>query len=254
LDGFWAGSRLANAARTKHRGVDNARIETVTNRREGKHDLPSEPKGGEARRSFRGRMTRLSRRLAGHRPPSPFPFRFSRWKRLRAPIRLQFAPHAIIPASGVCAFAKVASTWCKLPTPARRPFRAAPPHPARLRRAWRFAPSQRGPGWGPGLMRAFPCSARLACRPRDFAASLSRICRLRPFGPKPGRPQCAPAECGAPLKSLAKARDPPTAGPGASDHDWPGSHHRPPRSTLGSLPALGPPASGGFAALRVTRM
>ena len=38
----------------------------------------SEPKGGEERSSFRGRMTRLSRkRLAGHRPPSPFPLRYS---------------------------------------------------------------------------------------------------------------------------------------------------------------------------------
>jgi hypothetical protein len=107
----------------------------------------SEPKGGEERRSFRGRMTRLSRRLAGHRPPSPFPFRCSRWSRLRAPIRLKFAPYAIIPASDVCSFAnlKVASTNCKLPTPAWRPFHAAPPHPTRLRRVWRFAPFQRGP-------------------------------------------------------------------------------------------------------------
>jgi hypothetical protein len=41
-------------------------------------------------------------------------------------------------------------------------------------------------------------------------ASLSRIFRLRPFGPKPGQPQCAPAECGpgALLKSLAKLPGP----------------------------------------------
>ena len=63
------------------------------------------------------------------------------------------------------------------------------------------------------LCHGYSRFARFACRPRDFTASLSRTCRLcpSPSGPKPGWPQCAPAECGAAgalLKSLSLAKLP----------------------------------------------
>jgi hypothetical protein len=97
-------------------------------------------------------------------------------------------------------------------------------------------------------MCAFLCYARFACRPCDFTASLSRACRLCPSRPKPDRPQCAPAACGAPLKSLAKPRGSAygrprrrfqaqsiTTGPRA------GSRHHPPHSTLARGPRHCPP-------------